>query len=219
MEQQIRNALAYFSNVDHTDSFELMEGTGAVLLSAPHATLQTRNGSLKYAERFTGMLCRMLHERIGYSVIYKTRHLHDDANFDPESDYRDAMCRFINLRGIRYVLDLHQMKPERETELCIGTGCGKNLLGQSTLAQAAAGCFQRHGVRSVTVDDPFTACFPHTVCATVAARCAVPALLLELNTRLLMQGDEAYRFPQILDALCELTDMLDRLPEAKQPGC
>ncbi len=98
-EQQIDHALAYFTDEEHLRSFELLDGVGQVLISAPHAMLQTRNGCVKCAERFTGMLCRLMHERINCPVIYKTRHLRDDANHDPVSDYRDALCRYVNTHG------------------------------------------------------------------------------------------------------------------------
>ena len=36
-EQQIDRALAYFTDEDHSCSYELLNGTGGVLISAPHA--------------------------------------------------------------------------------------------------------------------------------------------------------------------------------------
>ncbi len=204
-EQQIDRALAYFTDEEHNCSFELLDGSGGVLISAPHATLQTRNGSIKCAERFTGMLCRMMHERIGCPVIYKTRHLRDDANHDPVSDYRDALCRFVKQHDIRLVVDLHQMKPERKTDVCIGTGYGRNLQGHPELINRFAEAFRMRGIRNVTVDEPYAAASPNTVSATVAARCRIPAVQLEISTRLLMSGYDDYCFPRVLDTLCELT--------------
>ena len=203
--QQLDRALAYFTDEDHQCSYELLEGAGDTLISAPHATLQTRNGSLKCAERFTGMLCRLAHERSGCPVIYKTRHLRDDANFDPVSDYREALCRYVRKHDVRLVLDLHQLKPERHTDVCICTGRGQNLLGNTWLVDAIAQSLRAHGVKHITVDDPFEATGPNTVSATVAARCGIPAVQLEINTRLLMNGYEDYCFAHVLDALCDLT--------------
>ncbi len=210
-EQQIDRALAYFTDEDHSCSYELLNGTGGVLISAPHAMLQTRDGAIKCAERFTGMLCRLMHERIGCPVIYKTRHLRDDANHDPISDYRDALCRYVKQHDIRMVLDLHQMKPERKVDLCIGTAKGRNLQGRGEITSIAQECFHQQGVKHITVDEPFDASGPNTVSATVASRCHIPALQLELNTRLLMNGYDDYCFLRVLDALCDLTDRLNGL--------
>ena len=213
-EQQIDHALAYFTDRDHCCSFELIPGEGSVLISAPHAVLQTRKGEIKCAERFTGMLCRLMHEKIHCPVIYKTRHLRDDANFDPVSDYREALCRYVQQHDVRLVIDLHQMKPERELDVCIGTGRRRNLMGQNGLADAFVSCFQNIGVKRIAVDEPFAATGANTVCATVAARCKIPAVQVEISTRLLMNGYDEYRFLPILDALCTLTEQLG----GGQPG-
>lgn len=201
MEQQIDRALAFFTDEEHACSFELLEGTGHALFSAPHAVLQTRNGSVKCAERFTGMLCRLLHDQTDCPVLYKTRHLRDDANHDSASDYRDALCRYVKGHSIGYVFDLHQMKPERDVDVCIGTGHGKNVLGYTELAAVVSRHFNEQGVNNITVDEPFAACHPNTVSATVAARCRIPAIQLEINTRLLMRGYDDYCFVRVLDAL------------------
>ena len=209
VDQQIDLALAYFTDVEHAASFELLPGDGATMLSAPHAVLQTRNGAVKCAERFTGMLCRLLHEKIHCPVIYKTRHLRDDANFDFASEYRDALCQYIREAGIGFVLDLHQMKPERETEICIGTGYGANLRGNTNLPETVADCFREQGIMRITVDTPFAASNPNTVSATVAALCRVPAIQLEMNTRLLMSGYNDYCFVGVMNALRELVKRLN----------
>ncbi len=209
-EQQIDRELAFFTSEEHTASFELLPGAGRVMLSAPHAVLQTRNGRIKCAERFTGMLCRLAHARTGCPVIYKTRHLQDDANYDPQSDYRDELCRYIRESGVSLLLDLHQLAPARPMALCIGTGRGAHLLGRDELTEDIALAFVSAGFGPITVDEPFAALGEHTVSHTVATRCGIPALQLELNTALLMQGTTAYRFADVLDTLCRLVQRLAR---------
>ena len=93
---EVERALAYFTDPHHLSSFELLPGAGRVLLSAPHAVLQTRGGRIKQAERYTGMLCRLLNAHAGCPCIYKSRHLGDDANYDSVSDYRDALCAYAS---------------------------------------------------------------------------------------------------------------------------
>lgn len=208
LEQQIERELAFFTSEEHSASFELLSGAGGVMLSAPHAALQTRHGRIKCAERFTGMLCRMAHARTGCPVIYKTRHLQDDANHDPQSDYRDALCRHIRETGVTLLLDLHQLAPERPMALCIGTGRGRHLCGREGLTQQIAAAFLARGFAPITVDEPFTALSEYTVSHTVAASCGIPALQLELNTALLMKESGAYRFAEVLDTLCQLVEKL-----------
>ncbi len=202
MRQDTLEALRYFSDSGHEESFVLLPGRGTVMLSAPHAVVQTRNGGLKQAERYTGMLCLLLNRRYGVPCIYKAHHMRDDANHDAQSPYRDALCEQIQHSGARCVLDLHQLAPRRPMALCIGTGHGRNLCGLTAAPEQIRQIFERHALTPVTVDDPFSASAPYTVSATVA-RLGVPALQLELNTRFLLEGYPDEQFENVLAALHE----------------
>ena len=63
MDGEALEALRYFSDETHAQSFVTLAGRGPVLMSAPHAVLQTRSGRIKAAERYTGMLCLLLNRR------------------------------------------------------------------------------------------------------------------------------------------------------------
>ena len=204
LEKQIEQALDFFSREGHPHSFVLEPNDGAVLFSAPHAVLQTRNAKIKYAERFTGMLCLLLSKLYLFPVMYKTRHLQDDANHDVSSPYRDALCAYVREHNIKYVFDLHQLSPDRPIDLCICTGRGQNLSGDNNVVSMVRECFAKHGIQNITIDDPFDAASPHTVSATVARHCRVPAIQLELNTRLLMAEYPEYCFDSVLHALADL---------------
>ncbi len=204
VDEQIQLSLAYFTNPQHCASFEFLPGKGCVLVSAPHAVLQTRKGAIKCAERFTGMLCQLLHQRRNCPVLYKTRHLQDDANHDPQSTYRDELCRRVQEAGIGYVLDLHQLAPDRPMDLCLCTGKGHHLVGRQDFLCTIREAFQRQGLKRITLDDPFDAASPYTVSSTVVRECGIPAVQLEINSRLLMQECAEYCFPRILDALDEI---------------
>lgn len=209
MQQDVRDALRYFSVHDHPDSFEYLSGNGSVLFSAPHAVLQTRNGQIKQAERYTGMLCRLLNQRYGFPCIYKSRHMKDDANHDAQSPYRDEIARLIREEGIRCVLDMHQLSPARPMALCIGTGYGKHLSGLPDAADLIREIFLSHGLSPITNDDPFAASAPYTVSASAASHGAA-ALQLEINTALLMENTQTERFESVLSALKEAAEQLQR---------
>jgi len=209
MKQDVRDALRYFSVHDHPDSFEFLPGYGSVLFSAPHAVLQTRNGVIKQAERYTGMLCRLLNQRYHLPCIYKSRHLKDDANHDAHSAYRDEVARIIKTCGIRCVLDLHQIAPSRPMALCIGTGHGKHLQQMPQAAETVTNAFLSYALSPVTLDDPFSASAPHTVSASAAA-CGVTALQLEINTALLLENTQTERFESVLAALARSAQELQR---------
>lgn len=212
MQPDTIQALRYFSVHNHQASYEILPGEGMVLFSAPHAVLQTRNGQIKSAERYTGMLCRLLHQRYGLPCIYKSRHLNDDANHDEQSSYRDALCAFAAQNRIRYVLDLHQLAPSRPMALCIGTGYGQNLGSALHLPGLVRHVFEQAGLTPVTVDDPFAASKAHTVSATAASH-GFSALQLEINTRLVLENTPDERFEDVLDALYLIAQTLNQKKE------
>ena len=213
MDGEALEALRYFSDETHPQSFVTLAGRGPVLLSAPHAVLQTRSGRLKAAERYTGMLCLLLNRRYDVPCIYKSRHLMDDANHDPASPYRDEVCRLIREEGVRFVLDLHQLRPDRAMALCIGTGWGRHLHAFSEAPDVVRGAFARRGLLPVTLDDPFSAAAAHTVSAT-AARAGAGAMQLEINSALLMEDSPGERFGNVLAALAEAVDGLSAMLRA-----
>lgn len=211
MNQEAMEALRYFSDgTEHPDSFVLLEGAGRVMLSAPHAVLQTREGCIKQAERYTGMLCLLLNRHYRIPCIYKSRNLGDDANYDPQSPYRDALSDYIRAHEIRCVLDLHQLSPKRPMALCIGTGRGAHLNGLEEAVTCVRNAFERFDLTPVTLDDPFSASMRYTVSACVA-RAGTPALQLELNSALLMEDSASERFSDVFAALKASIDAIEAL--------
>lgn len=210
MEKDVLDALRYFSLHNHPSSFEVLPGRGSVLFSAPHAVLQTRNAQIKQAERYTGMLCRLLNSRYGFPCIYKSRHMQDDANHDLHSPYRDEVCRLIRKEGFRFVLDLHQLSPMRPMALCIGTGYGAHLGDGRYAPDIIRKSFEDRQLSPVTLDDPFAAVNPCTVSATAAAQ-GVTALQLEINTALVMETSPSQRFEDVLEALADAAFLLERM--------
>ena len=208
-EQQLDKALAFFTDEDHKASFEILNGTGAVMFSAPHSVLQTRHGSNQAAERYSGILCKLLHDEYNYPVIYKTRHLGDDANHDSVSDFREALCRYINRNDIKFLIDLHQLKAEREMDVCVGTGFGKNIFGETELLDLVKNCFIPNGIKNITVDVPFAAENPNSVCSTIASCCEIPAIQLEINSNLLIQGSEGYCLRNVIKSIHDLAEQLN----------
>lgn len=208
-DAQIRKALAYFTDPHHLNSYEILDGTGNVMLSAPHAVLQTRHGRIKHAERYTGMLAKLCSADMNVPCIYKSRHMHDDANHDPTSDYRDALAHYVKTHAIRYVLDLHQLAPSRPMALCIGTGYGQNLHGDNRAVQIIQAAFAARGLAPITIDDPFAASKEYTVSSAVSRACGICVIQLELNTSLLVEDTDACRFSEVWDALSEIITNLN----------
>ena len=201
--------LQYF-NKNRSQAFELIDGKGKVLISAPHCVSQTRNGKIKFSEPHTGVLAKMLHDALGCPIICKLANLGDDANYDEVSDYKDALLDYIVQNDIKFVIDLHQLAPSREVLLNIGTG-GYTNLSDEKIVLLLKQKFESYNIRQISIDTPFTGGYPHTVSAFVAREGKIQSVQLEINSRLVIDEFEEFAFKNILDALIDITNELEKL--------
>lgn len=183
MNYSIDKFYQYFCE-QHTHSFELSEGSGVVMFSAPHSVEQTRMGKIKPAERFTGVLCKMLNEA-GFPVIYKTANCGDDANFDMQSPYKTALCHYVKTHGVKMVVDLHQLAPARKVAINLGTANFRNTY-DVTCAEMVQNLFVEADVGEVRIDYPFKGSKPYTVSSFVRNACGIQTIQIEINSRLMV---------------------------------
>ena len=165
-----------------------------ILVSAPHAVTQTREGKDKRTEILTGALALWLHEEAGVHVFCRARSDGHDPNFDAfeENAYQRELVRYCLEHRISCVLDLHGAASDRGFGADIGTG-GKehlSLLGHKFLLDLMdASLVQTVGKLgrfddAVVHDGVFAAAGPHTIGRNVSERAQVPALQLEINGQL-----------------------------------
>ena len=203
------NYLLYYSSKLGRKSFILKKGEGSVMLSAPHAAEQTRNGRKKYGEYITGVIVNMLHDELNVPIICKEKNCGDDANRDEKCRYKSKLKKYIDKNGIRYLIDVHQMNSEREEYVDIGTGEGKNVKSDPAAVRIAVDSFQNQGIENVFVDKPFSAVHPFTVSAFIARECGVTALQIELNTRIVSKRYKEFDFDSVMEAFRRLIKELN----------
>ena len=199
-----------FFESPHEESFMLEEGTGPVIISAPHSVEQLRLGRPKYAEPQSGACARMLHSELGCPVIYKTRNCGDDANFDADSDYKRALADYIRGHDIRFVLDLHQLAWERDVIVNIGTAGLRNIRDQKPMNIALA-AFSSRRVGLIQIDTPYDGSGPNTIASFTARECGVESLQIELNSDAVRFGFERSAVGDICEALGEIVRALTAL--------
>ena len=190
------------------NSFEIYDGINRIMFSAPHAVEQLREGQIKGFEPHTGMLVEALVNQ-GCCGIIKTANDNDDANYDPVNPYKDELKRFIDGKGVRVLFDIHELAPEREMDVCIGTGLGANLCGRGDIVELVKECFLEQGIDRITVDEPFAAAYENTVSAFVARECQIPAIQIELNCSMFFE--ERDMFDAVLNALGSLANRCEEL--------
>lgn len=197
------------------EGFVLYRGSNPVMISAPHAVAVTRNGTLKPIEPFTGTLASLSADQLGCPIIVKTADCGEDPNDDEESRYRDALCSFVDREGVAALLDLHQMNPNREHDVMVGTGEGANIFGRGDLLACIVDALDARGFDLVGVDEYFRALGACTVSAATARRCGIPCFQLEINSRLLLPEYGENRCVDLIDALLDAVRRMDVLLQRK----
>ena len=170
-----------FYDVDPTPGeswFALEEGESPVLITAPHATAQMREGKSKWADAGTGALARMIHRLANTSILYTTRRSPKDPNFYDDCDFKKALADYLDRRKPILVLDLHASSAHRPYDIDFGTMHGTSLIGKSDLLQQLAG-FLRSADFADFSQDYFAADEDKTDTKFVSAR-GIPCLQLEI---------------------------------------
>lgn len=193
------------------EDFEIIEGKVKVMLSAPHAFIHFRNGEVRYAETNTDTLVKEICEKEKCWGIYKTYSSDNDANYDEFSLYRSEAIRDIKRNKIKFLIDFHGMKSERDLDICLGTGRLQNLNGDEELANKFAEIFKKHGFKNVSIDDPFSAKHPFTVSSDVHDKCNIPTLQIEINGKYRLPENEEFNLEGIKDAVCEIIELVKKM--------
>ena len=199
----------YFET-EKENSFELLAGKGKIIVSAPHSVEQTRQGKKKYAEPQTGALAKMLHEKLGLPVIYKTKNCGDDANFDAVSPYKDALVEYVKNNKIEFMLDLHQLAPTRDVMIDIGTGKMKNVKNE-VFVKVAYDVFEKYDLGKIEIDTPFDASYPYTLSAYVSRNCDISCLQIEMNSKILRTDSKNSKEEKVFSSLVELIGAIEKI--------
>lgn len=199
----------YFS-IEQTYSHKLISGKRKIMISAPHSVSQTRNGVIKYAEPQTGVLAKLLHDELDCPVIFKTKNCGDDANFDEHSHYKDDLVNYIINNGIKFLIDLHLLAPNRIEQIDIGTGKLKNI-SDFNLINIFLRSFTQRKIGIVQIDTPFGATYPFTISSYIAQICGIPCVQLEINSALVWLGHEGCVIDEIFNSLKEIVISVEKI--------
>ena len=189
------------------NGFEILNGARKILISAPHAVEQTREGKIKLPEPVTGQIARELN-KLGFSAIIKTENLGDDANYDLCHPYKQALLEYCKENNICFVVDLHQLSYKREMDFCLGIGEeNKNLLTHKTLALDLVNLASKYGFE-MRINDPFSA--PEK---TVSGFCCIkdlPSCELEINSGLIASYCNATRYDDVFNFLLKFCENIEK---------
>jgi hypothetical protein len=120
----LEQALVHYdeSAPDGRADVAVMTGRRPVLVSAPHATRHWRNDSWKREDEYTAAIAHWLHEQTGVHAMYATYRLNPDPHADSDQGpYKRLLRELIQAHEIRFVLDLHGARGDRDFAIALGT--------------------------------------------------------------------------------------------------
>lgn len=108
--------------------FIIEEGNIPIMISAPHAINQFREGQIKWADMYTGGISRYLREITGCHLIYSCKFTETDPNYDVpgKNKYQEALKEYVSKNKIKLLLDLHGAAKKREYAVEMGTAPEQN---------------------------------------------------------------------------------------------
>ena len=196
VEDDLKNGI-----IEKDKGIIIFKGEIPILLSASHSVEQIREGKIKYAEGRTAPIVQLLHKKNGCFGAFKTMNFDDDANYDNNNYYKEELMIIVRKHNIKLLLDLHIMAPNREHNIDIGTGFGRNILHRDDLLQVIKSNFELNGIDRVEVDYMFNASFENTVSATISRKCQIPCFQFEINWKLLDEKMDDNKLTNIINAI------------------
>lgn len=110
-------------NGNGSSTFLIEEGTVPVMVSAPHAVRQFREGRMKKPDLYTGGIAQYLHKVSGCHMISSSKFGECDANYDPvgTNQYQASLKKYLDEHNVKVLLDLHGADRSREYAVELGT--------------------------------------------------------------------------------------------------
>jgi hypothetical protein len=155
-----------------------------ILLSAPHAVKQGRNGVQKAEDANTGGIVEYICNTSNcYGIIRNHNNLDDPNkdNFGLGLAYKQKILSAIREYDIKLVLDIHGCSNSHDFDFCIGTNSGRNLNGQDNILEIL-----NVGLSSIgktVIDEYFKASLDGNISKYVSHNSSVPSIQLEISNK------------------------------------
>lgn len=196
-------------------NFVFLNGERKILISAPHAVEQTRDNKVKYAEPETALIALSLN-MLGFPCIIKTTNENDDVNYDIQSAYKNKITQFCKENNIEFTLDLHQLSPNREINICLGTGSEEhiNLNKKKYLLETITNLIDKSNF-TYKINSPFAASDVRTISGYLRSL-NYSALQIEINSRLISDYCNGKYFNEICNLITDIVLNIEKEIEAHE---
>jgi hypothetical protein len=193
-----------------TNWFEFKKGGRNILLTAPHATAQTREGKIKKADRGTGSLVVELSKLCNVHVLYTTYLSPSDPNYYDNNAFKDSLAKLLQKLQPVFVIDIHASDKSRPYDVDFGTLNGISLGSRSQLLDSLISQLHDCGIMNLS-SNFFSAAIHQTDTKFVYSQ-GVPCIQLEINSNYLKPdqgGIFRQKSAQLLQALVRFIELID----------
>ena len=199
-ENPQRQRYGEFPPEDSTE-FTFLRGEIPVLVTAPHATRHLRMGKLKYQEEYTGALSVILHSLTGSHALYTHWASSIDPNFYDHAPFKEKLLKIIRKFGIRFVLDLHSFRGQRNEDIYPGIGNDREFLfGNDFYLYKLEELLESNGLVLGGLH-VFSGSIQMTITKFVSRNLEIPAMQIEINERLRHPESNPSEFEKLVKLL------------------
>ena len=223
-------------NLSKTD-YVYKKGSIPVLISAPHSIKQPARGKYnvdgyKSSDAFTGAMAKIIAEKTGAHVIYKSCYTGTDDNYitlennkgSYKTPYRDKIKEIVKNNDIKLVIDLHGFSSKGTSKAIeLGTNYGKNFVNEKEILNLIKESLAEHGFKqnggskdtNVAIDESFPAGVKNrSVTNYVATTLETPAIQVELGSDFrIPKDDDMSKFNKMVNALIDVTENVSKYKE------
>jgi len=190
-------------------NYQVIRGKVPVLLSAPHAVKQVREGVIKNRDGMTGGIVEYLCEELGIFGVTRLWEAGDDPNYarDERSEaYREEIVRLVRENDIKWVFDIHGCLDKYGFAIDVGINGGQNVAcGAAEIRRLVGECW---GDLDVRVDERFVAGRLESVANVVHRETGANCLQLELSEKVRTTDKGFERFERGLRKWVETVSLL-----------
>lgn len=168
----------------------MIDGNIPILLSAPHAVKQYREGKIKSEDKLTGAIVEYLCEKTGASGIVRVCNYRDDPNYENSGEslkYKKTILEWIKEKDIAILIDVHGCTDRHGFDIEFGTNYGKNINQDTSYTEILKNEFAKIG--KVVIDKEFKSARDTTVSSFINKNSGIPCIQIEISTKFRKEGE------------------------------
>lgn len=194
--------------INKYDYFNIVKGNIPIIISCPHARSHVQNGKKQQRDFYTGTIGKVVSNITGAHLIYITKELDFDPNYDPDTLYIRELIKYIKENNIKFLIDLHGMQRNHQKNVEIGTNSGYNVICDFNLINEIKTTIEAT-IPDVVVDEYFKA-GKRTISSRIRKNTNILTIQLELNRKYRAMKKRPKSFVKMNNCLIELVFFINK---------